>query len=454
MEAQVSGWKPGTDSSEGMALGRGEGTSSFSVVESGTCNFGTHQKDWALHESDGITTYTQRVQFGVFFNWTPVVQVYLRRLDAARDTNVRVFVRAKNIESTGFDLVIVKYGDSKVFQVGVSWFAFDADPMFGTKFGHACARGSYLDNQSLPVAPKTPAPLLAAGTFTPPSVAPGGGAGNLLLQDADQDEALSSPFSAADVLLAAAAMVPDFQTVPLQQWTLHEFSGFRKYETAVAFRDPLPDRPSHAFVGLNMIDAAAGANLVTSVKLFNLGERGVDFEFNVAGNSRVLAEGACMLSWNPVRREIETGEEILGVLTQPGWNLSSGTGLREFYHTVTFRSPFQEPPTVTLALAHINSAGGNNLRFDLTVHAVTSTTFTLRAITWGQSSVLALTASWLATADGRTNGLSPETPGKANPLFFDPRTRTKPKSNDEWAEQDPEKKNADRDDDKFQKLTF
>lgn len=434
-KAQVEGWTPAAKM-EGLALGRGAGTHSYSVVESGTANFGSHQTAWTLHQVDGAASFVRRINFGVFFHWAPVVQVYLRRLDSSRDTNVRVFARAKNVDSTGFDLEIIKYGDTRVYQAGISYFAFDADPMYGTKFGHACTKGSYLDNQSLPKAPE-------ASELR-----------DLLLADLLMQEPAVTATAVAPAP-ATTAKVSAFAAVPLQKWTLHEFSGFRKFEVAVPFRDPLPDKPTHAFTGINMIDAASGANLVTSVKLFNLGDRGVDFEFNTAGNSRILAEGACMLSWTPVRRQIETGEVPLSSIKNPAlWKLNEGRGLRELFVRVDFAKTFAEPPNVLVALTHINAAGNHNLRFDITVHSKDSRGFQVRVATWGQSSLTALTVSWLATADGMTNGLAPDTPGEKSDIYYDPRARSRKGNNpEEWTDNNEKAQNhQDNDDDRRMKL--
>lgn len=463
-DAQIRDWTPPAEV-EDQDLGRGDGKHSYSIVETGYLNLGSQQEGWDLADRDGILAYRHRVEFGTFFEWTPVVQVYLRRLDASKDNNVRVFVRAANVDSTGFDVVVTKYGRSKVFESGVSWFAFDADPMYGTKFAHTCAKGSFLDNRSLPKMPAGETPSESDKIAAREEQADDAAAREETSGDQAQEAKAESeraeeakapavpPPTADDLLLVSLPQtnVPPFDSIEPQEWTLHEFSGFRKYEKAAPFPDPLPAVPTHAFTGLNFVDASRDAALLATVKLFNIGRRGVDFEFNTAGGSHVLGMGACGLAWTPVRRAIETGEVAMSSTVTPGWGLHVGEGLREHFVPVEFKSPFEEPPSVLTGVSHLNLATHANARFDVTVSRVTREGFVLRVATWGDSSVVAISVSWMATQDGRVQGLAPDTPGsQVADKFAREAHDEKSKRNehaDEWGDTNASVKEEDHDDD-------
>jgi hypothetical protein len=447
-DAQIRDWTPPAEV-EDEDLGRGDGQHSYSIVESGNINLGSQQSGWDLDDRDGILAYRKRVNFGAFFQWTPAVQVYLRRLDASKDSNVRVFVRASNVDSTGFDVVVTKYGESRVFDTGVSWFAFDADPMYGTKFAHTCAKGSFLDNRSLPkLEEEATAAAAAAGSAAAEgsSAAAASAASAADLAAAEREHAERAAEQSNDDAAAAASEdvggsgkiaeaeraaeeaapkvppptndlllsgTPPFDSIEPQEWTLHEFSGFRKFEKAAPFPDPMPATPTHALTGFNLIDASRDAALLATVKLFNIEKRGVDVEFNTAGGSHVMALGACALAWTPVRRTIHSGQIALGSRVTTGWTLAQGEGLREYVAHVEFPTGFEEPPSVVTAISHINLATHANARFDVTIARVTRFGFEARIATWGDSSIIAITVSWMATQDGRVQGLAPDTPGAA-----------------------------------------
>jgi hypothetical protein len=60
------------------------------------------------------------------FSSPPKVVVWLKALDTQTGKNVRIWARAKNVTSTGFDLTIDSWADSKVYYAAASWFAHDA----------------------------------------------------------------------------------------------------------------------------------------------------------------------------------------------------------------------------------------------------------------------------------------------------------------------------------------
>jgi H-type lectin domain len=78
---------------------------------------------WSLDGGEGTRTYSQRVQFDHTFGSRPVVHVALVAVDASREHNLRVRVRAEDIDSTGFTLVVETWLASQLWAVDVSWLA-------------------------------------------------------------------------------------------------------------------------------------------------------------------------------------------------------------------------------------------------------------------------------------------------------------------------------------------
>ena len=57
------------------------------------------------------------------FNVPPKVQVMLNSLDTEHTINTRLQVSPGNITANGFDVVVSTWGESKVYAVGIAWFA-------------------------------------------------------------------------------------------------------------------------------------------------------------------------------------------------------------------------------------------------------------------------------------------------------------------------------------------
>ena len=97
---------------------------------------------------------------------------------------------------------------------------------------------------------------------------------------------------------------------------------------------------------------------------------------------------------------IQTGIKYNGSLANPGaWTLNTGTGTRTFRTWVPFNSPFQAPPTISLAIYGQDVEGGKNNRLVLGSENTATTGFTLVYTTWADSIVNSVWASW--TAIGR-----------------------------------------------------
>jgi hypothetical protein len=81
---------------------------------------------WSLLEpaSGGeLRRFAYSVTFDVPFSAPPVVQLGVVGLDASKDDNLRLKVRAEGITAAGFSLVAETWLHSRLWSVDVSWLA-------------------------------------------------------------------------------------------------------------------------------------------------------------------------------------------------------------------------------------------------------------------------------------------------------------------------------------------
>uniref|UniRef100_A0A8W8LFW2 H-type lectin domain-containing protein n=1 Tax=Magallana gigas TaxID=29159 RepID=A0A8W8LFW2_MAGGI len=67
--------------------------------------------------------YSQRIDFNSPFDATPTVTYGLYALDSSDEANLRVSTLLSNVSSTGFQLTLRTWSDSKLFEAAVSWMA-------------------------------------------------------------------------------------------------------------------------------------------------------------------------------------------------------------------------------------------------------------------------------------------------------------------------------------------
>jgi len=82
----------------------------------------------------------------------------------------------------------------------------------------------------------------------------------------------------------------------------------------------------------------------------------------------------------------------------PGWQLHEGEGMRIFPLTVTFAKEMPSKPAVIVSLTHIDASDDYNLRVQVEVDNATTTGWNGRFVTWGDSQIFGLGASWIAIA--------------------------------------------------------
>lgn len=69
---------------------------------------------------------SKRINFTTPFSAPPKVVTWLQALDMKKDTNWRVTVHATDIDNTGFTVNADTWGDSVLYQAGVTWLAYPA----------------------------------------------------------------------------------------------------------------------------------------------------------------------------------------------------------------------------------------------------------------------------------------------------------------------------------------
>ena len=93
---------------------------------------------------------------------------------------------------------------------------------------------------------------------------------------------------------------------------------------------------------------------------------------------------------------IQTGEKSNGAWMNSDWRLHIGIGERTYTTAVRFKSPFQEPPKVALALSGQDVDGEKNNRIQLIARDITVDGFNLVYRTWSDTAVYNVWATWTA----------------------------------------------------------
>ena len=79
-----------------------------------------------MNKDEGARTFTQHIKFEKKYEVIPRVMVSLSSLDACtfNNKNVRVKINATNIDTSGFDIQIITWFNSSLFEVKVSWISY------------------------------------------------------------------------------------------------------------------------------------------------------------------------------------------------------------------------------------------------------------------------------------------------------------------------------------------
>jgi uncharacterized protein YoxC len=97
------------------------------IIESGTVNKSYFQTNHPIELGTPVGGRSDeiRVDFPAGkFSSPPKVQVMLNALDADQTTNIRIGVAPINITTTGFEIQIGTWAETKVYSVGIAWVAY------------------------------------------------------------------------------------------------------------------------------------------------------------------------------------------------------------------------------------------------------------------------------------------------------------------------------------------
>jgi hypothetical protein len=95
------------------------------TVLSAAVVLGTSLEGWSLLDpsSDSNRVFRLPVSFNQSFSAPPVVQVGIVGLDASKDDNLRVRVRAIDITASGFVVEAETWLNTRLWSIEVSWLA-------------------------------------------------------------------------------------------------------------------------------------------------------------------------------------------------------------------------------------------------------------------------------------------------------------------------------------------
>lgn len=85
--------------------------------------FSDYENNGRMWSGHGTRQRKKTIVFSEPFVHEPTVHVSLSLWDVDKDTNVRADVQAKNISSTGFDLIFRTWDDTRIARVRLAWMA-------------------------------------------------------------------------------------------------------------------------------------------------------------------------------------------------------------------------------------------------------------------------------------------------------------------------------------------
>jgi len=85
--------------------------------------------------------------------------------------------------------------------------------------------------------------------------------------------------------------------------------------------------------------------------------------------------------------------------TTPGWGLNIGSGERFVDIYQKFDNIFSKTPKVIVTLSRLDASVGTDVRIAVTARDIDSNSFNLRILTWSDTLIYGVDASWIATDD-------------------------------------------------------
>lgn len=72
---------------------------------------------------DGARTVSSDVRFKEVFSAVPKIHVGIATLDASKDSNLRITLRAGSVTKGGFSIKLATWDDTRLAKVSVNWMA-------------------------------------------------------------------------------------------------------------------------------------------------------------------------------------------------------------------------------------------------------------------------------------------------------------------------------------------
>ncbi len=98
----------------------------FGIDQGEHIMFSDYENNGKMWSGSGTRQRKKTIVFSEPFETPPAVQVSMSLLDMDKDTNMRADTQAKNISTTGFDLIFRTWDDTRIARVRLSWIAMGA----------------------------------------------------------------------------------------------------------------------------------------------------------------------------------------------------------------------------------------------------------------------------------------------------------------------------------------
>lgn len=95
----------------------------LSLASGSTLLFDHIENGGEMWDSSGIRLFTKRIKFEAAFNQPPQVMISLGMIDADHSTNLRLQLRAEDINRNSFKAVAETWGDTRIGRLSISWLA-------------------------------------------------------------------------------------------------------------------------------------------------------------------------------------------------------------------------------------------------------------------------------------------------------------------------------------------
>jgi hypothetical protein len=92
-------------------------------IQVGTFNLSPSVEGYSLQKGSGERTVSLEVTYPKPFDVKPEVVLNVNMIDAAKEANLRLSMKATSISRDGFTIQVKTWEDSKIFSIGGTWIA-------------------------------------------------------------------------------------------------------------------------------------------------------------------------------------------------------------------------------------------------------------------------------------------------------------------------------------------